>query len=286
MGYFFTIISATCETFFMAVGSHLTISLGGILFLGFPAAFWLGAYGYAIAAHAGISLFISFCIGVSLSAGAGALFAFFYSRMSIDSFAVISLASVLAVEALIRSWDSLTGGVLGIAGVPRPLFAATLKNLAIVEIALVFIAFIFESFLVRSPFGRSLRALKENKTALTSLGTSSRQTGQVAVIFASLFSGVAGILTASRIQFLDPTLGGGGLVILAQILTIAIIAHAPKTLRLLFTTAVVVLIPEALRFFALPNSVLGYARSMTYGLALIVLIYYVVNNTVSAKRSV
>ena len=283
MGYFFTTVSRIWEAALTAIGAHVALGLGGILFLGFPAAFWCGAYGYTIAAKAGIPIAVSLLIGVGLAACMGGVFAFFYARMSNDSFAVITLTSVLAMEALIRSWDSLTGGVLGIAGVPRITVHQTLRDLMILQGVVVCVGLFFEWLLVNSPFGRSLRAIRENKNALTALGTSAKNVGQIAVLYAALFAGVAGILTAMRIQFLDPTLGG--FVLLVQILTITIISNTPKTLRLLGITAAVVLLPELLRFFSLPTSILGYSRNLIYGFMLIVLIYYVMGST-STKRYV
>ncbi|MBI2122412.1 MAG: branched-chain amino acid ABC transporter permease [Candidatus Sungbacteria bacterium] len=260
-----------------SIGGHLTIGLGGILFLGAPVALWGGAYGYAIAAKAGISLGTSFAIGVALAACAGAIFAFFYARMSNDSFAVITLASVLAVDALIRSWDSVTGGVLGIAGVPRFGFGQTLKNLAIFEMYIAGLALGLEAIFIHSSWGRSLRALKENKIALISMGTSAKFIGQMVLLFASIFIGLSGVFAISRVQFLDPTFGG--MVLLVQILTIAIISSAPKTLRLFAVTVIIVLLPEFLRFLNLPVSILGYLRSLIYSLLLIILIFYTLGNT-------
>jgi len=283
MGYLFTTIGRIFEGAIVSVGSHMTLSLGGILLLGFPAAFWGGAYGYAIAAQAGLGLPVAFLIGMGMAMVIGALFAFFYTRMSNDSFAVITLASVLALDALIRSWSSLTGGVLGIAGVPRPEFASTLKHFIVIDLVVALIALGFEALLVSSPFGRSLRALKENKLALTSLGTSANLVGQVALLFAALFAGITGILTTSRIQFLDPSLGG--FVLLVQILTIAIVANKPDVLRLLGATVVIILIPEALRFADLPVLILGYIRNLLYAAILILILYYVMY-TSPIKRNV
>lgn len=283
MGYFLNTISRIWETSLQAIGGHLTLGLGGIIFLGFPAAFWCGAYGYAIAAKSGFSIAAAIFVGVALSGIMGAVFTFFYSRMSNDSFAVITLASVIAMDALIRSWDSVTNGVLGISGVPRFFPDQTLGELLIFEAFIAVICIIFESLLIHSPFGRALRAIKENKTVLVSLGTSAEMTGKIAILFASFFVGISGILVTMRIQFLDPSLGG--LILLVQILTISIAVSAPKTLRLLGVTAAIVLLPELLRFLNLPTAVLGYSRNLLYGLILIILIYYV-TGTNPAKRNV
>lgn len=283
MGYFFTVLGRVWETAISALAGHLTLGLGGIVFLGFPTAFWGGAYGYAIAAREGISFWPACAIGILAAGVIGIVFAFFYSRLSDDSFSVVTLASVLAMEAFIRSWDSFTGGVLGIAGVPRPDFAPTLGALIALQAVLALAALAFESVLIQTPFGRSLRGLRENKPALTALGTSAVVTGQIVVVLASLLLGMAGILGAMRIQFLDPSLGG--MVLLVQILTISIVANKPKTSRLFLITCVIVLIPELLRFVSMPAVILGYARNFTYAFLLIVLLHYVLHVT-SHKRHV
>src|SRR3989344_9663080 len=129
MGYFLNTVTRIWETTLEAVGGHLTLGVGGILFLGFPASFWCGAYGYTVSAKAGLTVSASLIIGIILSASMGAIYMFFYSRMSNDSFAVMALASVLGMDALIRAWDSVTGGGLGIAGVQRFFPDPTLESL-------------------------------------------------------------------------------------------------------------------------------------------------------------
>jgi branched-chain amino acid transport system permease protein len=283
MGYLLTNIARIWETSLQSIGGHFVMGMGGILFLGFPVAFWCGAYGYAIAAHAGLAMLPAISIGIALSAASGALFSFFYSRLSNDSFAVMTLASVFAMEALLRSWDSVTGGVLGIAGVPRLSFAQSLQSLAIVEGCVVVVVLLVSSLLERSSFGRSLRALKENKTLLMAMGTSPNVTGQIALLFACLFLGLAGIFGISRIQFLDPSFGG--MFLLVQIMTVTIITNSPKISRFFTMAVVIALLPELLRFFNLPTSILGYARNFLYAFILILLIYYGTYKT-SFKRNV
>ncbi len=283
MGYLASVISGIWEALLSASGAHLTVSMGGIFFLGFPAAFWFGAYAYSISAVAGVPLWLSLGIGIIFALLAGLLFAFFYARMSNDSFTVVTLASVLAVDALLRSWDSLTGGVLGIPGVPRPDIAGTLLQLAVIQGVLALAGLAAESLLVNTSFGRSLRALKENKSVLLSLGTSPDLVGRTAIIFASLFAGLGGILAVWRIQFLDPSLGGFALLL--QGLTIAIVSNVPRASRVFLATVFLVLVPELLRFFALPDIILGYARSFIYGLVLIFLIHYITTRT-AIKRNV
>lgn len=270
MGYLYTQISRFWETSLNAIGSHLAISIGGIFFFGFPVAFSLGAYGFAIIAKSGISLWVSVLLTIILSTILGLGYALIYRKLSNDSFAVFTLASVLAFDALLHSWSSLTGGVLGIASVPHPLWANTLLDLIILQGSIALLALLLEYLFLKSPIGRSLQAHKEDRILLESTGVSSNRIGTIVLIFSAISSACAGILAIWRIQFLDPTFGG--IPILLQIVTISILAFAPKVRWLAGSTLLVILLPEILRFFQFPSTILGPMRLLVYSILLIFLV--------------
>jgi branched-chain amino acid transport system permease protein len=283
MGYIYTIVSRFFGTALDAAGGHMTLSLSGILFLGFPVAMWGGAYGYAITTKQGIPPCLAIMVAIIVVAVFAMIFMFFYSRLSDDGFAVVTLAAMLAMEALLYSWDSVTGGVLGIAGVPRIVSGQTLGQVTWMIVAVSSFLLVLYWFLLRSPFGRSLRALKENKPALTTLGVSPVRTGQTAIFMACMFSGIMAVFSISRIQFLDPTFAG--VPVLIQVLTIAILTRSPRLLQLIGMTLLVVLLPEVLRSIDLPVTILGHLRNLLYSTLLIVLLYYLVTSN-SVKRYV
>jgi branched-chain amino acid transport system permease protein len=255
----------------ISVGSHLAVSVSGIFFLGTTVAFSLAAYVFTISAKAGSSIFLSVVLALLAAVILGVIFSFFYRRLSADSFVVFTLASVLAFDALLRSWSSLTGGVLGISGVPRPASVSSLADLVILQ-GVVAVSFVlFEYFILKSPFGRVLQAHKENRTYLNSLGWNSNFIGSAVVVLASFASAMAGILAIWRIQFLDPTFGGG-IPLLIEVLTISILAIRPKVRWLVISTLVIILIPEVLRFFPMPSSILGHLRVILYSGLLIILV--------------
>ncbi len=284
MGYLLTQIARFFEGLPAYIGSHLNISVAGIFFFGTSMAFSLGAYVFAIMAKAGNSILISLLMALLSSVILGLIFSIFYRRLSTDSFVVFTLASFLAFNALIVSWDSLTGGVLGISNVPKPAIVSNLLSLVVLQgiVALSFI--IFEYTVLKSPFGRALQAHKENKIFLDSTGWNSNFVGSSVIVLASLMSAISGILSIWRIQFLDPTFSDISMLI--EILTISVLAAKPKVSWIIGSTAVIVFLPEVLRFFPFPSSVLGYLRIIFYSGLLIILVKKMSSGYTYPKRFV
>ena len=241
MGYILTMLSNIFTGLGVSMGGQLTISTGGIFFMGFPVAYAVGAYSLIICQKAGLDLFTGIFISIILILVCGLLFAYAYIKLSNESFAVLSLSSILALDAVLRSWDSVTGGVLGISGIVRPAFISNLSGLVGFQFIFVMILLIFEFLLLKTRFGRNLRALKENPTVLNSYGTSPYKIGSAIIILTCILAGTSSFFEIWRIQFLDP--GFGGITILISSLTIAIIAARPRISWLIVATIFVFLLP-------------------------------------------
>ncbi len=284
MGYFYTQIARFFENLIIETGQHLSISIAGILFLGFPVSFSLSAYTFTILGKGGVAISLAIIAALFSSLVLGVLFSLLYRRLSSDTFVVFTLASVLAFDALLRSWDSVTGGVLGIAGVPKPAFLSSLLTLVVLEGVIAIVFLLSEYFVLKSPLGRMLQAHKEDTTLLDSLGCNSRTVGSLVIIFASFVSAVGGIVVIWRIQFLDPTLGG--IPLLLPMLTISILAMRPRIRWMAIATLFVTLLPEILRFFPFPSTIIGHLRLLFYSCFLIVLVRRLSSGYTSEKRSI
>lgn len=284
MGYIILQLARFFETLILAVGTHLAISVGGIFFFGFSVTYLIGSYAVAIAAEAGIGISSSILIAIGFSLLGGLLCALMYRRLSNDGFAVFMVASVFAFDAVLKSWDSVTGGTLGIAGIVRPSFAPTLTSLMILEGVLAAVILLVEFVILKSPFGRALIAHKESPRLLNATGISAKKVGMIVIIFASVLSGISGIVGAWRIQFLDPTFGG--VMYLVFGLTVAILAIKPKIQWIIGSSAFCLLLPEIIRFLPLPSSIFANVRSLIYAVLLIVLIRWLSDKHTDHKRLV
>ncbi|MCX6785179.1 MAG: hypothetical protein NTV81_04650 [Candidatus Komeilibacteria bacterium] len=268
MGYFFTTLARFFEGAIVSVGAHLTISLGGIFLFGLPTMYALGAYAFVVCQKFGLGSGLSFLITLGLVLLVSLVFILAYWKLSNESLAIFTLISVLAFDAVVKSWDSVTGGVLGIAGVARPSALQTLGQLVFWEGALIVIILTLEYFFLKTKFGRALLGMRENIPLVQSLGISSKKLGAAMILVASILAALAGLLTVWRIQFLDPSIAG--MVVLIQVVTVGILAVKPKVSWLIGAALFVTLVPEILRLFDLPSTMVGNLRVLLYAVILIV----------------
>ena len=282
MGYWFTQLARLAETAITAVGAHLTIAVSNIFFLGIPVLLALGAYAMVIPQQYGVGIGWSVIISLFITIIVSLLFVVTYLKLSRDSFTVFTLISILAFDAVLKSWDGLTGGVLGISGIMRPDFVSTLGELAIFQFIVMIVILFIEYIILKSWFGRALQGMKENHYIVESFGISTKQIGVTVIMISCVTAAIAGMLAIWRIQFLDPSFGG--MLILIQIVTIAVIAAKPKVRWLALATLFVVLLPEVLRFFALPSSIVGHLRNLIYAILLIIILKTISKSLLPRKR--
>lgn len=284
MGYFLTIVSFFFNTLIEGVAIHMVLSLAGIIFLGVPTVVKASLYALAIAEKAGIAPEISFVIALLVSIVVGLMFGFLFTRVSADSFAVLGMASMLALDALIKSTDKITNGVLGISGVVRPTWMSDLAAVTIATVVVGFICLGVEAILLQTPFGRRMRAFKEDEITLQSLGLNTKRFSRKVIVITSVFLSLAASLFLWRIQFLDANFGG--VAFLVFILTLGILAVKPKLRYVVLGAAVVSFLPEILRFFQFPSSLMGYIRDLLYALFLILLVHQLHTRFIPSRRTI
>lgn len=131
-------------------------------------------------------------------------------RLKSDYLAITTFGMAVVVEVILRNAQHLTGGSFGISFIPRPfeslaprpsLFA--LANLALTA-ALVAVVFLGLQKLVRSPWGRVLRGLRDAPEAAQALGKSATRYRLQAFTVGGAIMGLAGALQAHLIGFIAP----------------------------------------------------------------------------------
>lgn len=284
MNYFFTLLKNFGHLLVLSTGIELVFSRAGIFFLGFPTVITVSGYALAIAQREGVVPWQAFIVALVVALLTGLLFAHLYLKVSPDSFAVIGLASVLAVEALAKSWEKLTNGVLGIPGIARPEWISTLPQLMLFSLFLGVMLLTFEMLLLKSPLGRMLQGFKEDPLALEALGISSNRVAHHTILVSSVVFALGGTLMIWHVQFLDP--GFGGLPLLVELLTIGILAINPKRRYFFLGIGTVLLLPEFLRFLHLPTTSFGHLRIFLYSLGLIILLMTLKSKLYIIKRSI
>lgn len=213
-------------------GSHFGLS--GLFSLGHAACFGVAAYSTGILiVHYGVkSFWISAPSSVLTALLVAAVFGLIALRVSGIYFLLITCALGQLVSSVAMSWYSMTGGELGLRGVPPPdLGLHWLTWNAASFYYFVFLAFVICYFLlyliVNSPFGHTLRGIREGETRMQSLGYNTWLHKYVAFIVAGGVAGIGGVLFAHYNGTITPD--NAGFIPSASVM-LCVIMGSPGTL--------------------------------------------------------
>lgn len=261
----------------LAQSFNLTIGLGRLFNLAHVACYAVGAYVTALGSTDFGLEPLQCIIASALISG---LFAFLLGgialRLAGDYFAIGTLAFSSIVSALLINWKSVTRGVLGIPGIPRPEFGAVqlydngqflilVTGIVVISLAILYLLF-------KSSFARVLRAQSENRLATMALGRDVRLVNTTAFFVSSLFAGIAGSLFAYYLNYIDPSSFAFSEMVF--LLTIVVVGSPGSFWGCVAATVFLVLLPEPLRFIDLPSSILGPMRQLLHSLVLLAVVWF------------
>jgi branched-chain amino acid transport system permease protein len=145
-------------------------------------------------------------VGVLLSAAVGLI----VSHVRDVYFLMITLAIGMVLWGLSYRWIPVTGGDNGLSGIPRLELHAGLPfsgptTFYYIALAVFALSGLAIATLVRSPFGLTLRGIRENEGRMKSLGFNTWLHCYVSFIVSGFFASVAGIMWAYYNGFVSPT---------------------------------------------------------------------------------
>jgi len=197
-----------------AMSVNFLLGFTGVLSFGHAAYFGLGAYG------AGLSLkFLALSTPLSLASGMllagiiGALLGAVIVRRRGVYFAMVTIAFGQVFYYIAFQWSSLTGGDDGLRGFTRQPLHLGLADIDILSNANAFYYFVLLCFalavavmgsILRSPFGRTMIAIRENERRARFLGIPVERHIWIAFTLSCFFMGFAGALYALVNNFADP----------------------------------------------------------------------------------
>ena len=148
--------------------------------------------------------------GAAAAAGASAAVGWLTLRLRADYLAIATFGVAVVVQLIALNAQGITGGAFGIAFIPRPFDELSptpalfnLANLALVA-AIVAAVYIALERLTASPWGRVLRAIREDERAAVSLGKSPARYRLQAFSLGGALMGLAGAIEAHFIGFIAP----------------------------------------------------------------------------------
>lgn len=232
------------------MGLNLTVGYAGQKSLGHAAFFGIGAYTVAICLKAGISFWFALPAGGLLCFFTGLIVGFPALRVQTIYLAFATLGFNTAAWLVMRNEEWLTGGTFGINNIARPSLGAISfdGNLAYYRMVLVFtvVLALILGALLRSPWGKAFKALRDNPIRAESLGIDTRGYTLMSFAIGAAFAGIAGGLYASQVGFIDPALFTVGASIMMYLMVV--VGGPGYFLGPVLGSAVGVVLPEWLRF--------------------------------------
>ncbi len=208
-----------------AMGLNFLLGFTGVMSFGHAAYFGLGCYGAGLMLrYATNSTLLAVLAGIVPGTAAGGLFGALIVRRKGVYFAMLTIAFGQICYYIAYSWNDFTGGYDGLRGFQRqPIGPIDIESNGVLFYYFVLVVFAIcaalMGLLLRSPFGRTLIAIRENERRARFLGIPIERHVWLSFTISTLFTAVAGALYALLNNFADPStlyyVISGDLVIMA-----------------------------------------------------------------------
>lgn len=291
----------------LSLSLNVQFGLAGLVNLGHIAFFLLGAYTSTIlVTQAGAPIFVGVAAGIVVAALFGILMALPTHRLQQDYWGISTLAAAEIVRVIALNTPiggPFAGQAFGISGIPRPFrewftaqgYSIAAYNLFYMAMVLVILALVvlFVIWLMRTPFARTLKALREDDAVPLALGKNVSSFRLRAMALGGGIAGLAGGLFAHFNGFIEPEmfrpvetfliwamviLGGAGSAIGAVVGTFLVMVIYTGTRYALPW------IDEQIPWLSIDPQVAGSLRMVIIGVLIILVILFLPKGLVPERR--
>jgi branched-chain amino acid transport system permease protein len=193
-----------------ALSLDLVLGYAGIVSLGHAAFFGTGAYVAGLLTKHGVAdPTLGLAIAAASAAAIGFATSFLVLRGSDLTRLMVTLGVALVLGEVANQWASITGGADGLQGVaPGPLlglfgFDIFGRTAVIYSFVTLLLMFLVARRIVNSPFGLSLRSIRDNPLRAAAIGIPVARRLIAIYTIGAGFAGVAGGLLAQTTQFVS-----------------------------------------------------------------------------------
>ncbi len=193
--FYVYILAAIFVTALLAMSLNMLVGHGGIYQFHHAAFYGVGAYTAGlILVKSELPFWVAFCAGPLVAAAAGLLIGLFCVRLNKLYFGMLQISLGSLIWIIVLRWYDLTAGDDGIHGIPVPDLISGTTNVYFFLLAVVAVCLALMYRIHRSPFGTTLRAIRDNPQRCQAVGINVRRHQLMAIVIASFFAGVAGVL--------------------------------------------------------------------------------------------
>jgi branched-chain amino acid transport system permease protein len=195
----------------LAMSLDVLLGYTGLPSLGHAAFFGVAAYAVAVLSTTyRADFWVCIVAAILIGTAVAAAFGLIVSHVRDVYFLMITLALGMVLWGLSYRWIPVTGGDNGISGIPNLLVHAGIPlpgagAFYYVTLFVLLASAALMALLVRSPFGLSLRGIRENEGRMKSLGFNTWLHCYLSFVIAGAFASVAGVMWAYYNGFVSPT---------------------------------------------------------------------------------
>jgi branched-chain amino acid transport system permease protein len=252
-----TILGFLMLNILLAQSMNLLTGIAGQISLGHAGFYGMGAYASGILMKsAGLPFILTVPMAGLIGALTGYLVSFPAGRVREFYLGMMTLAFGLIFREVVREWDDLTGGAVGLSGVP----STTLRNLTlfgtpldavdyfrVIVVVTAVVMWLVHNF-IQSRYGRAFYAIHASEVAAGCLGIPRAGTKRMAYTIGAGMAGLAGGLYAHMIGYLGPE--SFDLARSIEVLVTTIVGGLGSMAGQILSAIVFTFLPEKLQVFA------------------------------------
>jgi branched-chain amino acid transport system permease protein len=276
--YGLNLATLICINAVLAITLNFIIGYAGIFSVAHAIFFGVGAYTAAnVALHLNGSMFVAVPAAMAAAAALSLALALPALRVRGEYFIAASLGLQVIGVTVFSEWKSATGGIGGLIGIPPAnLFGRDIVDpvefLVLAATCLGLIVLVI-GVLVRSSFGRNLKAIRDSESAALAAGKNVALIKTLSVVLSSSLAAVAGALYAFYLSFINVE----SFTLDTSVLLTAMVIIGGTGTRLgpLVGAALLMLLPGLLSYlWFLPPTEIGSIQQIIYGAAMVLLMIF------------
>ena len=193
--FFVYILALIYVTSLLAMSLNLLVGHGGMFQFHHAVFYGVGAYTVALMlTKTRMPAWVGFLAGPIVAALAGLVIGWFCVRLTRLYFGMLQISLGSLVWAIVFRWYTFTGGDDGIHGVPMPPLLSSLNRSYYFILIILALSLMLLYLILKSPFGSTLQAIRDNPDRCAAVGINVRRHQLLAIVVATFFAGIAGVL--------------------------------------------------------------------------------------------
>ncbi len=182
-------------TALLAMSLNLVVGYGGLFQFHHGVFYGVAAYTIALMLKkTSLPMWTGFIAGPIFAAIIGLIIGWLCVRLSRLYFGMLQISLGSLIWVIVFRWYGFTGGDDGLPGIPMPHILAPVNHSYYFILAILVICLIIMYLILKSPFGNTLQAIRDNPERCEAIGIHVRRHQLIAIVIATFFAGVAGVL--------------------------------------------------------------------------------------------